>query len=80
MNGRLFLDPDELPGTFDWSLPQPWFDMVLDELDTNPAAQVVWYYPEGSSASYPLAVTVEGARILGTIACRAQAATAVPRW
>jgi hypothetical protein len=58
-------------GSFDWAVPQEWFDnvhMILgDEFRVN--GNVVWFYPPDQGLlSYPVAITPHGDEILGRLA------------
>jgi hypothetical protein len=66
-----FLDPDQLPGSFDWAMPLEFYEVADRVFGTNSSGQIVWYYPPNCGAfGFPLAVTPLGARILGAMALR----------
>lgn len=67
MNGETVRQAAErmYPGlTYDTSVPQSWFDDVMDATDESPFCQVVWLYPENSTFGFPAAVTAKGSEIL----------------
>lgn len=58
-----------ITGTFDWALPQPWFDRVLNHHKhfPNPAGHVVWLYEDGFLWGRPLGIDTIGDRIVATL-------------
>ena len=53
--------------SFDYSLPQDWFDAVLKLTGESPSGHIVWCYDE-SIFGHPQAIDVIGDRIIGRYA------------
>lgn len=55
--------------TYDVAVPQSFHDLVQERFNFNPWGHIVWYYGnEGPLEQWPMAVSYEGARILGKLA------------
>jgi len=50
--------------TFDWALPQTFYDAVTSITGLNPSQHIVWAYPKGLFGGTPCAVTEEGRKML----------------
>ena len=46
--------------TWDYALPQSWFDDFMDRTGINPASYFVWLYREGSAIGEPFPISPVG--------------------
>ena len=53
--------------SFDYSLPQDWFDAVLKLTGESPSGHIVWSY-DWSIMGHPQAIDATGDRIIGRYA------------
>ena len=51
--------------TYDWAMPQDWFDEVLIVTKINPSGHIVWCY-DNSLCGFPYAIDMLGYIILNT--------------
>ena len=49
---------------YDFALPQPWFNDVLDKVGVNPAGHIVWCYDKRRICGEPFSITLLGHQIL----------------
>ena len=56
---------DRIPGlvTYDWALPQSYWNEVHRQTGLNPAGEIVWRY-DNSTFGYPYSITLLGWIIL----------------
>ena len=59
-------------GSFDYAMPQDWFEKCYSATGENPSGHIVWFYPNKSLCyllmGVPVAVTSWGDIILGRMA------------
>ena len=56
--------------TYDWALPQSWWDYAHALTLNNPAGEIVWLYKKGSCFGQPYALSLLGHIMLQIIALK----------
>ncbi len=61
---KLSLKRNEGVESFDWAMPQDWFELAVGVSGDNPSGHVVWSYDGGSMFGQPVGIDPNGDRIV----------------